>query len=210
LVFFGGAAHCADTMTTRNSATSSAIALVTTNFGSVAANDFLVNWQMAVCEKRVPKSTCYHGRMDASSASQRDAGHQLRCAQQIVAILFEKTGLSVFCSQPAVMVCGGNWISFTMTCAVSPDVVFHLTGSSGRLSFVRDVFGWFRAARSKGSPSLHITNLGAGKPLHGHVDAHYWAVHPLGHAREYFTKRTRAPSEILKSMQSRNGQAAHG
>jgi len=127
--------------------------------------------------------------------------HQLECAQQVVSILFEKTGLSTILREaPTVTVGAGNWISFTVHQSVSSDVVFSLAASSGKLAFVPDLFNRRRNARSKTSPSLHLTNLGSDEILRGHVDAHYWARHPIAHAHEFLKKKTTLPSDLLNHL----------
>jgi hypothetical protein len=130
------------------------------------------------------------------------AAYQLECAQQVVRILFEKTGLSsILREAPTVAVGAGNWISFAVDQPVSSDVVFGLTASSGELAFVPDLFNRQGKARSKTSPSLHVANLDSDEILRGHVDAHYWAQHPLWHAVEFVRKTTTLPSELLKRLQ---------
>jgi hypothetical protein len=131
------------------------------------------------------------------------AMHQLECAQQVVSILFEKTGLSrILREVPTVSVGTGNWISFTAHEPVSSDVVFGLLGLSGKLAFASDLFNGRGQARSKTNPSLHLTNLDSGEILRGHVDAHYWARHPLAHADEFLRRKTRLPSELLSRLQA--------
>lgn len=141
--------------------------------------------------------------MESRARLRRDsATHQLDCAQQVVDILFEKTGLSTIVRKtPAVVVGAGNWISFTADQAVSSEVVFGLAASSGRPAFVPDMFNRRGKARSKTSPSLHLTNLDSGETLRGHVDAHYWAKNPLSHADEFLRKKTTSPSDLLKRIQ---------
>ena len=95
----------------------------------------------------------------------------------------------------------GNWISFTVHQSVSSDVVFGLAALSGKLAFAPDLFNRCGKARSKTSPSLHLTNLDSGEILRGHVDAHYWAKHPLAHADEFFRKKTTLPSDLLNRLQ---------
>ena len=127
--------------------------------------------------------------------------YQLNCAQQVVAILFEHTGLSgVIRNAPAVIVGLGNWISFTADEALSREIVLRLQEPSGELSFIADSFNRSGGSRSRTSPSLHLTNLGSGASLVGHVDAHYWARNPLGHADEFLTKKTAEPSNLLKRL----------
>ena|ERR1700732_658534 len=127
--------------------------------------------------------------------------HQIRCAQQVVKILFEKTGLSTIVREPLTVIVGaGNWISFTAHQSVSSDAVFALPFSNGQLAFVPELFHRRGKARSKTSPSLHLTNLDSEEILRGHVDAHYWASHPLAHAREYLKKKTTPPSELLQRL----------
>jgi hypothetical protein len=57
-------------------------------------------------------------------------------------------------------------------------------------------------ARSKTSPSLHLTNLDSSEILRGHVDAHYWAKNPLAHAAEFLRKKTMLPSDLLNRLQA--------
>jgi hypothetical protein len=126
---------------------------------------------------------------------------ELECARRIVSILFEKTGLSaIVSSEPTVIVGAGKWISFTVGQAISTEVVFRLRAPNGTPIFVADIFNQSGRARSRTSPSLHLTNLDSGEALRGHVDAHYWAKNPLRHAGEFFTKRTAAPSDLLKRL----------
>jgi hypothetical protein len=130
------------------------------------------------------------------------ATHQLECAQQVVSTLFEKTGLSrILYEVPTVTVGAGNWISFTVHQSVSSDVVLGLASASGKLAFVPDLFNRRGQARSKTSPSLHLTNLDSDEILRGHVDAHYWAKHPLAHADEFLRKKTSLPSDLLNRLQ---------
>ena len=127
--------------------------------------------------------------------------HQLECAQQIVNILFEKTGLSTIAGRaPLAVVGSGNWISFIAHQAVSSKALFGLTTSNGVLAFVPDVFDRRRKARSTTSPSLHLTNLDSGDALRGHVDAHFWPKNPLGHVDEFLRKKTTLPSELLERL----------
>jgi hypothetical protein len=127
---------------------------------------------------------------DNTSLSDR-ATHELRCAERIVARLFEETGLTrVVGNRLTVTVGGGNWISFVGDQPVSKETVRKLQRFAG-------VFARPAEARSKSSPSLHLVNLGSGEKLRGHVDAHYWARNPLRHAIEFLTKRTVPPSELL-------------
>lgn len=125
----------------------------------------------------------------------------MNCAKQVVGILFEKTGLStVVRKAPAVVVGAGNWISFTAHEAVSSAAVFGLVASKGSPAFAPDVFNRRGKARSKTSPSLHLTNLDSGETLRGHVDAHYWGKNALAHAHEFLRKKTARPSELLKRL----------
>jgi hypothetical protein len=129
---------------------------------------------------------------------------QLDCARQVVRVLFDETKLSTICSaEPAVIVGMGNWISFTADQPVSIEMVLSLCAPSGKVSFVADMLNRERA-RSRTSPSLHLTNLGSAENLIGHVDAHYWASNPLGHADEFLKKRTTPPSELLKRLLQRD------
>lgn len=140
--------------------------------------------------------------MESRARLRRDSAmHQWECAQQVVRILFEKTGLSTIVRKaPTVTVGAGNWISFTVHQAVSSEVVFRLAASSGRLAFVPDVFDPRGKARSKTSPSLHLTNLDSDETLQGHVDAYYWAKNPLAHADEFLRKKTTPPSDLLRRL----------
>jgi hypothetical protein len=136
-----------------------------------------------------------------SEPREDSAAHQLECAQQVVKILFEKTGLlTIVCEPPTVIVGAGNWISFTVHQSLSSDAVFALPLSNVELAFVPELFHRRGKARSKTSPSLHLTTLDSEGILRGHVDAHYWAKHPLAHAREYLRKKTTPPSELLKRL----------
>ena len=127
------------------------------------------------------------------------AAHELDCAQQIVRILFENTGLmAIIRHPPAVIVGAGNWISFTVDQAVSRDTVLGLRDPAGEFAFVRDILNRSAGVRSRSSPSLHLTNLGSGNNLVGHVDAHYYLNDPIGHADEFLRNKTTAPSELLK------------
>lgn len=127
------------------------------------------------------------------------AAHQLECARQVVNILFERTGLSTIVREsPRVIVGAGNWISFTAHQPLSSGSVLALASSNGELAFVLDVLVGRGKARSKTSPSLHLTNLDSREVLQGHVDAHYWPKHPLAHAEEFLRKKTTPPSELLK------------
>jgi len=138
-----------------------------------------------------------------ASLRKDSATHQLECAQQVVNILFEKTGLATILHEaPTVTVGVGNWISFTVHQSVSSDAVFGLTASSGKLAFVPDLFRRRGKARSKTSPSLHLTNLDSYEILRGHVDAHYWAKHPLAHAHEFLRKKTTPPSDLLNRLRA--------
>jgi hypothetical protein len=142
--------------------------------------------------------------MKAMPESRTDpAMNELACARRIVSILFEKTGLStiVASEEPTVIVGAGNWISFTVGQALSSKAVFSLQGAGGKRAFARGAINRSRQARSRTSPSLHLTNLDSGEALRGHVDAHYWAKHPLRHAGEFFTKKTAAPSGLLERLQ---------
>jgi hypothetical protein len=130
------------------------------------------------------------------------ATHQLECARRIVSILFEKTGLSTILREaPSVTVGDGNWISFAARQPLSSDVVFGLATSNGKPSFLPDLLNRRRKARSRTSPSLHLTNLDSDEILRGHVDAHYWARNPLAHADEFLRRKTILPSELLKRLE---------
>src|ERR1700735_525969 len=129
------------------------------------------------------------------------ATQQLQCAQQVVNILFEKTGLSTIVREPATVIVGaGNWISFAANQSVSSAAVFALSLSNGRLAFVPELFHRRGKARSKTSPSLHLTNLDSQEILRGHVDPHYCPSPPLAHAREYLRKKTTLPSDLLNRL----------
>src|SRR5690348_5244895 len=127
-----------------------------------------------------------------NSTSQRElAERELVCAERIVDRLFEHTGLTrVIGVKLMVTVGGGNWISFVGDQPVSKGTVRHLQSFAG-------VWARPAEARSKSSPSLHLVNLGSGQNLRGHVDAHYWARNPLGHAIEFLSRRTILPSALL-------------
>jgi hypothetical protein len=144
-------------------------------------------------------------KRDSHEESRKDsAAHQLECAKKIVNILFELTGLSTILREPpAVIVGAGNWISFTADQPLSSDAVFGLAASSGQFAFIPGLFDRRGKARSKTSPSLHLTNLDSGEILRGHVDAHYWLEHPLAHANEFLRKKTMLPSGLLKHLQLR-------
>ena len=131
------------------------------------------------------------------------AAHQLQCARKIVAILFRATGLTaILRAEPEVIVGAANWISFDAGQPISLDAVLRLTEPGGRPAFLPDVFRRRRVARSRTNPSLHLTNLDSGQPLRGHVDAHYWASHPLAHAAEFLTRKTAEPSNLLQRLQT--------
>jgi hypothetical protein len=142
--------------------------------------------------------------MEASIRFGRDSVvDELECARQIVRILFETTGLAtIVANELRVIVGGGNWISFTAGQALSSEAVFRLQTANGGPVFVADEFNRRGRARSTMSPSLHLMNLDSGQALRGHVDAHYWPKNPLGHAGEFFTKKTAAPSDLLKRLQN--------
>jgi hypothetical protein len=144
-------------------------------------------------------------KRESDEESRKDsAAHQLHCAQQVVNFLFGTTGLStILHDPPAVIVGAGNWISFAGDQPLSSDAVLGLVASSGELAFIPDFFDRRGKARSKTSPSLHLTNLDSGEILSGHVDAHYWLEHPLAHAGEFFRKKTVPPSALLKRLQDR-------
>jgi hypothetical protein len=139
-------------------------------------------------------------RKNSHGDSRNDSAvHELECARQVVSILFDKTGLSTLVGEPPTVVVGaGNWISFTAQRPVSSDAVFGLAASSGALTFVPDLIDRRGKARSRTSPSLHLTNLDSEETLRGHVDAHYWAKDPLAHAGEYLRKKTAVPSDLLR------------
>jgi len=117
--------------------------------------------------------------------------HESQCAERILAILFKQTGVSDLVGNDVSVTVGhGNWISF----------VTHVPVSSHAIRWLRNftcVHTRRAEARSKSSPSLHFVNLDSGENLRGHVDAYYWARHPLGHAIEFLTKRTIPPSLLL-------------
>ena len=134
---------------------------------------------------------------------QDSATLHLECARQVVSILFEKTGLSTILREaPMVTVGSGNWISFAVHQLVSSGAVLRLAASSGKPVFVSDLFNGRGKARSKTSPSLHLTNLDSNEILRGHVDAHYWAKHPRAHAAEFLRKKTMLPSDLLNHLQT--------
>jgi hypothetical protein len=127
--------------------------------------------------------------------------HQLDCARRVVAILFEKTGLSSIARcTPMVIVGGGNWISFSLDHTVSTDSILGLLQRDGKPAFVPDVLNRKSGVRSRTSPSLHLTNLGSGNNLVGHVDAYYYVKSPIGHAGEFLRKKTSTPSRLLKRL----------
>jgi hypothetical protein len=127
--------------------------------------------------------------------------YQWECARKIVSILLNETKLSTIIHMvPTVIVGEGNWISFAVSQAVSAEAVLRLLESPGKPTFVSDVFSRYGRARSKTTPSLHLTNLDSGEALQGHVDAYYWTKHPLGHAAEFLTKKTIRPSELLNRL----------
>jgi hypothetical protein len=129
--------------------------------------------------------------------------YQLDCARQVVRILFETTGLAtILPAAPAVIVGLGDWISFTADQPVSIEMILDLREPNGNLAFVPDMLNRKRA-RSRTSPSLHLTNLGSGENLVGHVDAHYWTSNPIGHADEFLKKKTAPPSALLKRLSKR-------
>ena len=126
--------------------------------------------------------------------------HQLDCARQIIGILFERSGLATIVPGAIAVIVGlGNWISFTADQSVSLEMVLALCAPGGKCTFVADMFNP-AGARSRTSPSLHLTNLGSGENLIGHVDAHYWARNPIGHADEFLKKKTTPPAELLKRL----------
>ena len=153
--------------------------------------------------KHVPASNNIIHSMISTSRLQRDlATDQLECAQRVVGILFEKTGLSAILRRsPTVIVGAGNWISFTAHQPVSSEVVFGLAASRGNSAFVPDLVNGRTQARSKSSPSLHLTNLDSGEALQGHVDAHYWGTNPLAHANEFLRKKTTPPFDLLRRLE---------
>ena len=129
------------------------------------------------------------------------APYQLECAQRIVSILFRKTKLATIIQRPSIVIVGeGNWISFASSQAVSAEAVLRLSAWSGEPTFASDLFSRCGRARSKTTPSLHLTNLDSGEPLEGHVDAYYWTRNPLGHAGEFLTKKTLPPEDLLKRL----------
>lgn len=128
--------------------------------------------------------------------------NQLDCAQHVVKILFEKTGLSTILRKtPNVIVGAGNWISFAAHQAVLSEVILGLATSCLSPAFFPDWFSKRRKARSRTSPSLHLTNLDSDEALQGHVDAHYWGRNPLAHAYEFLRKKTTPPSELLERLE---------
>jgi hypothetical protein len=154
--------------------------------------------------RTLPVPNTIVGFMKSRTSLRKDSvTYQLECAQQVVSILFEKTGLSaIFRDTPTVTVGDGNWISFSAHQAVSSGLIFGLAASSGKLAFAPGLFNRRGQARSKTSPSLHLTNLDSGAILRGHVDAHYWAKHPLAHADEFLRSKTRLPSDLLSRLQA--------
>jgi hypothetical protein len=136
-------------------------------------------------------------------AAEDSQEYQLNCARQVVSILFEITGLAtILPAAPTVIVGLGDWISFTADQPVSIERLLGLCEPNGNLAFVPDMLNRGRA-RSRTSPSLHLTNLGSGENLVGHVDAHYWASNPIGHADEFLKKKTAPPSTLLKRLSER-------
>jgi len=130
---------------------------------------------------------------EARAALSDSATHELLCAQRIVAILFERTGLAdVVGNKLTVTVGRGNWVSFFADRPVSSAAIRDLKDFAG-------LSARHAEARSKSSPSLHLVNVGSAENLRGHVDAHYWARNPLGHVIEFLTKRTVRPSQLLES-----------
>jgi hypothetical protein len=96
------------------------------------------------------------------------AEDQAECARQIVAVLFDATGLSTIVrTAPRVVLGDGNWISFTAERPVSAEEVLGLAESGRGNGFVRNLFRRRSQARSRTGPSLHLTNLGSGEALRG-------------------------------------------
>jgi hypothetical protein len=125
---------------------------------------------------------------------------ELQCAQRVVAILFDETGLSkLIPGAPMVTVGAGNWISFWLDQPAPRRAVLELIGQSGATTFAPDALNR-HGARSRTSPSLHLTNLDAGANLVGHVDAHYWGKNPIRHVWEFLTKKTMPPSDLLRTL----------
>ena len=141
------------------------------------------------------------GTNQSLSPSERPA-HELDCACKVIGMLFDYTGLAaiVGCS-PRVIVGGGNWISFNATQTVPLETILALRTADGASAFRADLVHPAHSVRSRTSPSLHLTNLDAGENLTGHVDAYYWARNPLGHADEFLTRKTAAPSELLRRLE---------
>lgn len=136
--------------------------------------------------------------------SESSEEYQLDCARQIVSILFESTGLATIVPAACGVIVGlGNWISFTAPQPVSIEEVLALRETGGKSTFVADMFNPGQA-RTRTSPSLHLTNLGSGENLIGHVDAHYWARNPIGHADEFLKKKTAPPSDLLQRLRARS------
>jgi hypothetical protein len=130
------------------------------------------------------------------------ATFELECAKQVVRILFEKTGLATILREAPVVIVGkGNWISFSAPHPVPSEVLLKLTAPTGKRTFAPGSFSRSRSARSKTSPSLHLTNLDSGGILQGHVDAYYWPKHPLAHFFEYLRRKTTLPSDLLVTLQ---------
>src|SRR4051812_14288633 len=123
------------------------------------------------------------------------------CARQILLTLLTKTGLTKIGTAPPEVILGHrNWISFTLPTEVSIADILNIRNQAGQRIFVRDFWRPSAGARSRTSPSLHLTSIGRGSEIRGHVDAYYWATHPIRHASEFLSKKTVAPSAIWRRM----------
>jgi hypothetical protein len=126
---------------------------------------------------------------------------QLACARQIVKLLFAETRLSLILDDmPTVAVGTGNWINFVVDAEVSRDAILGLRLLDGRPAFSADPINPLGAARSRTTPSLHLTGLDCAGNLRGHVDAYYWAKAPLRHTVEFLRRKTVLPSELLRRL----------
>jgi hypothetical protein len=118
-----------------------------------------------------------------------------------VSTLFDITGLAAISSgHPEVTIGNMNWISFRANSLFYLRDILAIRSKSRGLLFVPDLWRPTRGARSRTNPSLHLTSVGSGIGIIGHVDAYYWASHPFRHAAEFAFKRTLAPSEIWRGM----------
>src|SRR5688572_6796936 len=131
----------------------------------------------------------------------KNSSSELDCARRIVSILLEKTGLTTIMPQPPLVIVGdGKWISFVADRPASSEAVLRLGDTTGQPAFVQHIFSRNSAARSRTTPSLHLTNLDSQECLQGHVDAYYWTRNPLRHAGEFLTKKTLTPSDLLRDL----------